>query len=117
MTVKLGRVALLAGIHAWVARTTPAHPEEPSKRVPILPWFIVGFLVSVVIRSAHLLPTSWYGGAVDLANLLLAAAMFGLGLTIRWTHLWPLAWRPAVLATSATAVALGTSLAMLLLAV
>ncbi|WP_274563996.1 YeiH family protein [Streptomyces spiramyceticus] len=82
--VKLMRVALLAPLVAAVAvsvrrRRRTAASSAGTKRPPLVPLFVVGFLVMVAVRSTGLLP----GGALDVAQtaqeLLLATALFGLG--------------------------------------
>ncbi|QEU94557.1 YeiH family protein [Streptomyces kanamyceticus] len=94
--VKLMRVALLAPLVAAVALSVRARARSGSgagkagsgegqaaapsaKKPPLVPLFVVGFLAMVALRTTGLLP----GGAIDAAQtaqeLLLAAALFGLG--------------------------------------
>jgi uncharacterized integral membrane protein (TIGR00698 family) len=95
--VKLMRVALLAPLVATVAlslrrrRTnnpansassaahTPADGPRGGRRTPILPLFVAGFLVMVALRSTGLLPHSALDAAHQVQELLLAAALVGLG--------------------------------------
>ncbi|MGA4539783.1 YeiH family protein [Uniformispora flossi] len=82
--VKLIRVAMLAPLVAGVAlsrrRKTAGQPAAADGRRPaILPLFVAGFLAMVALRT-----TGWLGtGVLDAADtaqeLLLAAALFGLG--------------------------------------
>lgn len=111
-TVKLGRVALLAPTYLVAVRGVGA--PASAGRVPLLPWFLVGFVVMVALRSSDLLPGQLVGAADDVTTVLLAAGMFGLGLGLRLRELWPVPAGALVLATCSTLVAAGTSLALVL---
>jgi uncharacterized integral membrane protein (TIGR00698 family) len=112
MLVKLGRVATLAPVSFFAGRNRAA-----AVRAPLVPWFLVGFALMVAIRSAFPLPLVLLDVASHATTLLLAAGMFGLGLGLRLKELWPLP--PAVLglAVISTTIALGTSLALILVVV
>lgn len=108
LTVKLGRVALLAPVYLLAARGSgPARGN-----VPLVPWFLAGFALMVGVRSLGLLPEGALGAAEPVTTVLLAAGMFGLGLGIRVRDLWPVPGQALALATAATLVAAGTSLAL-----
>lgn len=108
MTVKLGRVALLAPISALLAK------GAKGTSAPLVPWFILAFAVAVAVRSAGLLPAQVLEGTSLAITLLLAAGMYGLGMGIRAKDLWPLPVQALVLASVSTLVAGGTSLALVL---
>ena len=80
--------------------------------VALVPWFLVGFVAMVALRSTGLLPAPALAGAEHVTTLLLAAGMFGLGLGMRLRELWPIPRRRLLLATLSTTVAAGTSLAL-----
>lgn len=109
MTVKLGRVALLAPTYLVAARGAAA---GRGTGVPLVPWFLVGFVAMVALRSTGLLPASVLAGSEQVTTLLLAAGMFGLGLGMRLRELWPIPRARLALATFSTAVAAGTSLGL-----
>jgi len=111
-TVKLGRVVLLAAVNAVAARRRPDDARGTS-RVSIVPWFIVGFLAAVAVRSTGLLPPVVLDIATVVANVLLAAGMLGLGLGIRLRSLLPVPWRAVGLAGVSTATALLISLGLI----
>ncbi|MFI2297556.1 YeiH family protein [Actinacidiphila glaucinigra] len=87
--VKLMRVALLAPLVAGVAYALrrrraisgAAGPDAAAsaRRTPLLPLFVVGFLVMIAVRSTGVLPAGVLDGAQQLQQLLLAMAMVGLG--------------------------------------
>ncbi|MDT7933414.1 MAG: putative sulfate exporter family transporter [Sphingomonadaceae bacterium] len=72
--VKLARVAMLAPMLALVSLAFPGERSAAS-RVPILPWFIVGFLLTAAANSAGLVPRSMGEPVQALATGLLAAAI------------------------------------------
>ncbi len=112
-TVKLGRVALLAPTYLAAARSAGAGATSSTgTRVPLVPWFLVGFALMVAVRSTDLLPATVVAGAEQLTTVLLAAGMFGLGLGFHLRELWPIPRQALALATLSTLVAGGTSLAL-----
>ncbi|RJQ73804.1 putative sulfate exporter family transporter [Pseudonocardiaceae bacterium YIM PH 21723] len=86
VAVKLTRVVLLAPLLAVVGYTERRRCTG-THRPPIIPAFVVGFLVMAVIRSLGVLP----GGLLDAVSfvdtLLLAAGMFALGSAVRLREL------------------------------
>jgi uncharacterized integral membrane protein (TIGR00698 family) len=109
LTVKLGRVALLAPVYLLAARD-----RGPGRGpVPLVPWFLTGFALMVGVRSLGLLPDWLLSAADPVTSVLLAAGMFGLGLGCRGRDLWPVPGQALALATASTVVAAGTSLALI----
>jgi uncharacterized integral membrane protein (TIGR00698 family) len=85
IVVKLGRVILLAPLVAVVGlrrRRGRAHTADGAARVPVMPWFVAGFLVMVAVRGTGWLSVGALQGAGALANVLLAAALFALGVGV-----------------------------------
>lgn len=113
MTVKLGRVLLLAPVNVAAGRRGQHHAGGTT-HVPIVPWFVAGFAVAVAIRSSGILGATALEVADLAATVLLAAGMFGLGLGIRARELWPVPARALVLATLSTGLAAATSLALVM---
>lgn len=109
--VKLMRVALLAPLVAAVAvsvrKRRQAAPSE--KRPALVPLFVLGFLAMVGVRTTGLVP----GGALDLAQhaqeLLLAAALFGLGSAVHLPTLVRTGGRVAALGLCSWVVIAGAS--------
>lgn len=108
-TVKLGRVALLAPVYVIVARGE----GQPHDRVPLVPWFLIGFLVMVALRSSGLLPDDVLDVSGYATTVLLAAGMFGLGLGFRFADLWPFPPQAFILSVISTLIAAGSSLALI----
>lgn len=111
-TVKLGRVVSLVGVYVAAGRRDAADDVAP-KGTPLVPWFVAGFLLAVVLRSSGVLGGGVLGVGDQLATLLLAAGMFGLGLGLRVRDLWPVPARAVALATASTLVAATTSVVLI----
>ncbi|WP_406276182.1 putative sulfate exporter family transporter [Streptomyces sp. NBC_00191] len=116
--VKLMRVALLAPLVAAVALSVRHRRHGAAtarKRLPLVPLFVVGFLAMVALRSTGLLPTSAIDVAQHAQELLLAAALFGLGSAVDLPSLTRTGARVAALGLSAWVVVAGVSYAGVLL--
>ncbi|MFD8382126.1 putative sulfate exporter family transporter [Streptomyces sp. NPDC059679] len=126
--VKLMRVALLAPLVAAVAisvrarrargaerarsaqlglgeeagRTAPA-----TRRPPLVPLFVLGFLAMVAVRSTDRLPSAALDTAATAQELLLAAALFGLGSAVHLPSLARTGGRVAALGLCAWVVVAG----------
>lgn len=112
MLIKLGRVSTLAAV-CWAAGRNIDATDDTDKP-PALPWFIIGFALMSIVRTVVPFGDTAVQISGDATNLLLAAGMFGLGLGLRFKDLWPVPPRLLVLAASSTAVALVTSLTLVL---
>ena len=110
---RITRISLLAGIVAWVnvRRRPTAGERTDGKKPPLLPLFVIGFLVMVVIRSADVFSDDLIGWARDLEKILLTAALVGLGSGVRIDRLRKLGAAPLLLGLSAWIVVAGVSLA------
>ena len=115
---KLARVVLLAPLTAGVALVRQAgdgaQPGDRAKVAPI-PLFVVGFLAAVLVRSTGVLPTGLLTVAETASNLRLTAAMFALGTGVDLRRLVTTGGRPLALGAIATMIAVGVSLAGVLL--
>lgn len=121
VTVKLARVLMLAPVMAALAlvrrrslareaalqATGPTTPVEgtPHPRLPpIVPLFVVGFIAAMVLRTTGVVPAEVLGWLGKVQGLLLAAAMFALGLGVDIRGMMKVGGRPVWLATAATAI-------------
>lgn len=113
-TIKLGRVSLLAGAYVTSrARDRRAGaPAVDGGSAPLIPWFVIGFVITAALRTTGILPSPALDVADFLTTLLLAGAMFGLGLAMRVAELFPVPLRVFGLAASSTGVAATCSLAL-----
>ncbi|PFG31837.1 putative integral membrane protein (TIGR00698 family) [Paramicrobacterium agarici] len=95
IVVKLTRVLMLAPIVAVagaVERRRSAGAAD-AKRPPIVPLFVAGFIVAILVRSFVPLPESVLSGADVLQTALLAMALFGLGTAVDLKRLLTAGWR------------------------
>jgi uncharacterized integral membrane protein (TIGR00698 family) len=84
IVVKLSRVVLLAPMVAAVGLVERRRkPTISGKRPPVVPLFVVGFLVMIGVRSSGVLPAGVLTVTSTATTLLLAGALFGLGTTVR----------------------------------
>lgn len=108
VTVKLARVLLLAPVMAVLAvlrrRTLADSKAKPAALPPVVPFFVVGFVAAMALRTTGIVPDgalTWLG---HLQGLLLSAAMFALGLGVDLRGMAEVGGRPVRLATAATVV-------------
>lgn len=111
-TIKLGRVALLVFAYMAARRRDGNTAETTGGSTPIIPWFVIGFVIAAGIRTADVLPASVLNGADLATTLLLAGAMFGLGLGMHIRTLFPVPLRVLGLAAASTVVAASVSLGL-----
>ena len=113
IVVKLTRVVLLAplvaGVSIWRRRTNIGAESatalgEPgalggaaTKRPPIVPAFVAGFLAMVVLNSAVKLPADTLHLAKNVERILLASALVGLGAGVDVAKLRAIGPRPLIL--------------------
>nr|WP_238989173.1 putative sulfate exporter family transporter [Arthrobacter ulcerisalmonis] len=88
VVVKLTRVLLLAPVVAIASAqqrlTEPAgQTHDGGRRPPLIPLFVLGFMAMVALRSTGWLGAGWLEAGALLQDLLLGAALFGLGSAVR----------------------------------
>jgi uncharacterized integral membrane protein (TIGR00698 family) len=86
VTVKLTRVVTLAPMVAIVGaveRRRATATGDPGARPPIVPLFIVTFVVVVIVNSLFALPEWLHAGADIVQTVHFAAALFAIGCGIR----------------------------------
>ena len=86
-----------------VSTATKNAPAQ-GKRPPIVPLFVVGFLVMAALRTFGLLPEFAVTGLSWVQTVCLAMAMFALGRGVQWRSLKNLGARPIALATLVTII-------------
>lgn len=124
--VKLMRVVLLAPLVAGVAvvarrnlrsarRAGAEGAAKSGSRPPIVPLFVAGFLAMIVLRTTGVLPERALTLAGDAQELLLAAALFGLGSAVHLPTMAKTGGRIALLGLGSWVVVAGVSYAGVLL--
>jgi uncharacterized integral membrane protein (TIGR00698 family) len=113
--VKLVRVLLLAPMVTAAAvaarRSARDQPGAAVADVPVVPLFIVGFLVMVAVRSLGLVPHDALGWAETVRSVLLAAALFSLGASLDVRTLAVTGRRAALVGLASWVLVAGVSLA------
>jgi uncharacterized integral membrane protein (TIGR00698 family) len=110
IVVKLTRVVLLAplvaGMSLWRRRSPHTHVvldgevspvPAATKRPPILPLFVIGFLAAIVLRTTGWIPPAVLKRVKTAETILFAAALVGLGAGVELTKLRRIGSRPLVL--------------------
>lgn len=115
VTVKLARVVMLGpvmmGLAWWQRRRDALEPATLDDGAPaaggrpLVPWFVVGFLLAVLVRATGWLPAGVLDAAALVQQLLLATAMAALGLGVHLRSIAAVGPRPLVLGAASTAVA------------
>ncbi|WP_198928173.1 YeiH family protein [Tessaracoccus sp. ZS01] len=113
VTVKLARVLCLAPMVALLAmgRRRRATADATSALPPIVPLFIAGFVIAMLVRTVGILPGPPLGAIAVGQKLLLAAAMFALGLGVHVKSMLKVGGKPFILATIATGIITSIGLA------
>ena len=127
VVVKLSRVVLLAPLVAGVglARRRRLRAEggdtrddegaAPTRRAPVVPLFVLGFLVAIGVTSTGLVPAEALSVARTLQSVLLVAALVGLGTGIDVRTLRRTGGRSLVLGLASWVLVAGTAYAGVLL--
>lgn len=115
--VKLARVALLAPViiaagwlHSRGLRSAGGQAREGGKKPPILPLFVVGFLLMIVVASVNVVPSNALDTVKHIQQFLLADAMFALGLGVHIKSLIALGARPLILGLLSTCTIIAIAL-------
>lgn len=115
--VKLTRVALLAPLLAGIAvaarrrGTLDAAGATQARRPPLLPLFIVLFLVAVAVRSTDVLGAGVLADLKTAETLLLGMGLVGLGSNVDLRRLRAVGGRPLVLGLASWFLVAAVSLA------
>lgn len=116
--VKLARILMLAPVMAVISvrrRRSMAHADSTSRRPPIMPLFVLGFIVMMLVRSTGVIAPAVLEIAGAGQTALLAAAMFALGTGVHLKSLRTVGFKPFVLAAASTVLVAATSLTGILL--
>ncbi|MBT2498771.1 putative sulfate exporter family transporter [Agromyces sp. ISL-38] len=116
VVVKLTRVLMLAPMVAITVaverrRTTDAAAVRPA----LMPLFVAGFLVAVLLNTFVTLPEWLLTGADWAQTALLAMALFALGASIRFAELARTGWRALVVGLTSWALVAGLAYGAVLL--
>jgi uncharacterized integral membrane protein (TIGR00698 family) len=100
--VKLLRVAMLLPVVVVFSMLFRGRGSNAGERPPLLPMFLVGFAVLVVINSIGLIPKPVADWFANLSRWCLVVAIAALGVKTSFKQLAELGWRPVVMMTANT---------------
>lgn len=83
VVVKLTRVLLLAPVVAAAGLHHRISTAGQQALLPVVPLFVLGFVAMVALRSTGWLSEGWLDAGAALQDILLGAALFGLGSAVR----------------------------------
>lgn len=110
VTVKLARVITLAPIIAGIAVYMRRSGRAVGDKKPaIVPLFVVGFVAAMLLRTLDFIPAGVLDVVEIIQVLLLAAAMFALGLGVHLRSLFKVGFKPVLLGLVSTVVILVVS--------
>jgi len=122
VSMKLARVLLLAPVAAILgaqARSLDTGegdgPRPSARRPPVVPLFLVGFVLAAILRSVVPVPQELLSMASLLQEFLLSAAMFSLGAGVHVKSLLSGSGRLLALAAASTVLVTGLGLSGALL--
>ncbi len=115
--VKLVRVAMLVPVvmvFMWLFRRSRQDAGSATK-VPMLPGFLIGFVVLVVINSLGLIPNVLNEGMSSLSRWCLVTAIAALGIKTSFQKLAVVGWKPVILMALETLLLLAVVLGVVML--
>ena len=120
--MKLLRVAAMVPAVAVISMACPlrayADPAEAAasrRRLPRLPWFLVGFALLAAANSAGWIPAAASSALGDASRYALVAAIAALGMKTSLQKMVEVGWRPAALIVAETLFIAGLVLGALAL--
>ncbi|WP_456283289.1 YeiH family protein [Microbacterium sp. JZ101] len=88
-------------------------PLTPSRAATLVPWFLIGFALLALARSAGWIPAGMQDAVSQASGFLIAAALAGVGLSTDIRAVLRAGWRPLGLGAILSAVVAGTALAVM----
>ncbi|MFM7001915.1 MAG: YeiH family protein [Limnohabitans sp.] len=106
--IKLMRVAMLVPVimvAAWLSRIAQSRPSVETvsldhphgNRPPLLPWFIVVFVLLVLVNSLWGLPKEIVGAGNELSRVFLVGAMAAISMKTHLKDILSVGWKPVLL--------------------
>jgi len=100
--VKLLRVAMLVPVVMALSLFFLSRGAAPGARTPLLPWFLVMFVMLAAVNSAGWVPAHAGEALASLSRWCLVAAIAALGVMTSFAELAALGWQPVILLVSET---------------
>ena len=116
IVVKLSRVCLLAPIVLTLSirhrkyLKSEGKEESESAKVPLIPFFVIGFILAAIFHNSTHLPTRLTEDIVFTSKLLLGAGLVALGSGVRWNSIRKIGAKPMVMGLIAWVIVAGVAL-------
>jgi len=117
VVIKLSRVCLLAPIVLILSirhrRSLAAQGQtnEGSAKVPLIPFFVIGFIIVAIIQNVFEIPEGLHDATVLISKVLLGAGLVALGSGVRWKSIRAIGPRPMLMGMVAWVIVAGVALA------
>ena len=125
VVIKLARVCLLAPIvlilsirhRRYLTSLSQTNDQNSgnltlkSSKVPLVPFFVIGFIAVATIQNVFDIPTQLHDAIVLVSKLLLGAGLVALGSSVRWKSIRAIGPRPMIMGMVAWVIVAGVSLA------
>jgi uncharacterized integral membrane protein (TIGR00698 family) len=117
VVIKLARVCLLAPIVLILSirhrryLTSQGESATNSEKVPLIPFFVLGFIAVAIVQNTVNLPVRLHDDIVLTSKLLLGAGLVSLGSSVRWRAIRAIGARPMVMGLMAWVIVGSVALA------
>ncbi len=117
VVIKLARVCLLAPIVLILSirhrryLTSQGESSTNSAKVPLIPFFVLGFIAVAVLQNTIDVPARLHDDIVLTSKLLLGAGLVALGSGVRWKAIRAIGPRPMLMGLMAWVIVGGVALA------
>lgn len=95
--VKLLRVAMLLPVILVAGQVTRSQAAPDAKRPPLLPWFVVGFILLMIVNSINILPRPVIAAGDVVSRWCLITSIAAIGIKTRLGEIAKLGIRPVLL--------------------
>jgi uncharacterized integral membrane protein (TIGR00698 family) len=95
--IKLLRVAMLLPVILVAGYVTRSNAAPDAKRPPLLPWFVAGFVLLMVVNSLDILPRSVVAGGDIVSRWCLITSIAAIGIKTRLGEIVKLGIKPVLL--------------------
>ena len=107
----LAPLVLILSIRHRRYLTAQGQSAENSAKVPLIPFFVLGFIAVAILQNSLEIPTRLHDDIVLSSKLLLGAGLVALGSGVRWKAIRAIGPRPMLMGLIAWVIVGGVALA------
>ncbi len=115
--IKLIRVSMLVPIVFVLTFMFGRSGKQSEEKPPLVPLFIVGFIILAALNSFHLIPAEITGILKNASKYMLMMAIVAVGMKTSFKEVMSLGWKPVALIVINTAIIFGIYLIVITLVV